>query len=115
MSVVSKGDRPANIVIRRTVMLFAGFMLLVGCSGDGLPTADSSAAVDAGRGCGAKSVQSYVGRQMDAVDRAHLAKVSGAKVVRVIRPGYLYTMDYRPERLNVHLNEQGKITALNCG
>jgi hypothetical protein len=40
---------------------------------------------------------------------------AGARAVRVIRPGTAVTMDYRPDRLNVTLDEAGRVTALRCG
>jgi len=35
--------------------------------------------------------------------------------VRVLRPGDMATMDHRPDRLNIHLDDQDVIEALRCG
>ncbi len=40
---------------------------------------------------------------------------SGAASMRVIRPGEAVTLDHRPDRLNVHLDETDTIAALDCG
>lgn len=34
---------------------------------------------------------------------------------RVIAPGMMYTMDFRPERLNVHIDSDGKVTKVRYG
>ena len=40
---------------------------------------------------------------------------SGAKVVRVLRPGMMMTMEYRGDRLNLRIDGQGKILSATCG
>lgn len=35
--------------------------------------------------------------------------------IRVIRPGEAVTKDFRPDRLNVELDEEGKVTRVYCG
>lgn len=34
---------------------------------------------------------------------------------RIIRPGTAVTKDYRQERLNVHVNNSGRIERIDCG
>lgn len=34
---------------------------------------------------------------------------------RIIRPGMAVTQDYRAERLNVHINDKGRIERIACG
>ncbi|WP_420861560.1 I78 family peptidase inhibitor [Algirhabdus cladophorae] len=34
---------------------------------------------------------------------------------RIIRPGDLVTQDYRPQRLNIHLDAAGTVIRLSCG
>jgi hypothetical protein len=38
----------------------------------------------------------------------------GDKPMRVIKPGMAVTMDYRPDRLNVQVGEDGKISKFTC-
>lgn len=35
--------------------------------------------------------------------------------VRVLRPGSVATMDHRPARLNIHLDDEGRVSQLRCG
>lgn len=65
--------------------------------------------------CDAASVQAHVGNTFsDALER-NLMAASQARQVRVLRPGDSYSMDYRPDRLNIHLDEDGRVTELRCG
>lgn len=65
--------------------------------------------------CGAQRVQDRIGRQHDESLTASIRQESGAVALRVIRPGHAYTMDYRGERINVHIDEGGVITSIGCG
>lgn len=49
----------------------------------------------------------------EVVERAQFE--SRSRDVRVIEPGQAVTMDYRHDRLNLHVNERGAITRLTCG
>jgi hypothetical protein len=35
--------------------------------------------------------------------------------IRVITPGMAVTMDFAPNRLNIHVSDAGIITAVRCG
>jgi Peptidase inhibitor I78 family len=65
--------------------------------------------------CGKSLVQSFVGIRANATLREEIATRSGARTVRWIEPGMAVTMDFRPDRLNVELDEDGVITAMRCG
>lgn len=65
--------------------------------------------------CGAAQVQAYRGEPYSASLEQAIAAQSDAGRVRVIRPGQGYTMDYRPDRLNIHLDATDRISELNCG
>lgn len=75
----------------------------------------NNVAAPAARGCGAALVQQFVGAQLTRTRREKIADQSGASRIRVIRPGRVYTMDYRPARLRINVNKRGRITALDCG
>ncbi len=34
---------------------------------------------------------------------------------RIIKPGTMVTRDHRPDRLNVHVNDNGRIERIDCG
>ena len=46
---------------------------------------------------------------------ARAKAMSGAGIVRTARPGQPMTMDYRQNRLNIRLDEAGKVTRFTCG
>lgn len=66
--------------------------------------------------CNADAAQSFVGQQAgdDVVAQARAA--AGADgAVRVIKPGQPVTMDFRADRLNVEVDDQGVIVRIHCG
>ena len=70
---------------------------------------EQSAACDAGAG------SALVGRAATAALGAEAFRLTGARRLRWIRPGDVVTMDYSPQRLNVHLDAEGKVERLACG
>ncbi|MGM0982547.1 MAG: I78 family peptidase inhibitor [Pseudomonadota bacterium] len=98
-----------------------GLMLMTACSATNESTVPRDPAPEPPRvnegddACGAGRVQDRVGRAFDEALRASLREQSGAEALRVMRPGEAHTLDYRAERLNVRLDERGRITALDCG
>ena len=65
--------------------------------------------------CDLDAIQSAIGEPFDEANVAQLQSDSGARQVRVLRPGSMATMDHRPDRLNIHLDDQDGIEALRCG
>lgn len=94
-------------------------LLLAGCGGmNSTPSPDPAPPpprVEAGGECSAGDAYSHVGRTYSEALDAALRAESGATAMRVIRPGDAVTLDHRPERLNVRLDEADTITALDCG
>jgi hypothetical protein len=64
--------------------------------------------------CNAGPAQVLVGRKLEAGIESDAMKLSGAKTVRTLKPGTAVTMEYRPDRLNVHVDKAGKIGRVNC-
>lgn len=60
--------------------------------------------------CGSLNYLSLVGSKEDALQSANLPEGT-----RIIRPGTPTTRDYRQDRLNVHINEKGRIERIVCG
>lgn len=60
--------------------------------------------------CGASGMQALVGK-----DRAVLAAMTVPAGTRVIEPGMAVTEDYSSQRLNIDLNEAGRVTRVWCG
>lgn len=65
--------------------------------------------------CDAEAAQRFVGRNADEGTVRAAVSASGAKAVRVIEPDMMVTMDYRGDRLNIHVDAAGKIIGINCG
>ncbi|WP_081948930.1 I78 family peptidase inhibitor [Litchfieldella xinjiangensis] len=76
------------------------------------PRVDHTAAQ---QGCNAGSVQDRVGRTLNERLQDAIVSESGAQRIRVLRPGDMATMDHRPERINLHLDEKGVISRITCG
>ncbi|HVR91758.1 MAG TPA: I78 family peptidase inhibitor [Novosphingobium sp.] len=76
------------------------------------PVAGNSGADDE---CGAGKLADLIGKSATPAVRAHIAATAGAGRVRIYTIGDALTMDYSPQRLNVELDEGGRITKLSCG
>jgi hypothetical protein len=65
--------------------------------------------------CQADPGQRFVGQAAseDIVEQAKTA--TGANSVRVLKPGMAATMDFRDDRLNLHLDEHDVIVKVSCG
>lgn len=88
--------------MRRVGALMAALML-AGC----LPEAEVPPTPDS---CGAAALQDLLG-QPEAV----LATMRFAQPLRIIHPGDAVTMDFSEGRLNILIDAEGRISALNCG
>ena len=60
--------------------------------------------------CYASGLQSLVGQPA-----TNLALMDLPSPVRIIHPGDIVTFDYRVERLNIHIDENGQISRVVCG
>ena len=87
-------------------------------SGEVQPVPEELIRVGPGLGeepCKAEAAQGMVGRSASEAVVKDATRVTGAKSVRVIPHDGMVTMDYRGDRLNIQLDEQGKIVAITCG
>lgn len=106
-------------------------MLLTGCVSSQMPISPANDDVDAApppptvapngssneqaAACDLDTIQDAIGEPLDEVNVPQLQSDSSALQVRVLRPGDAATMDHRPDRLNIHLDDQDMIEALRCG
>lgn len=97
------------MTLRFVLSLFI-FPLVVACSG---PKASSAALPDAR--CRAAGAQAELGKTVsdEVADDARAA--AGALRARVIRPGERVTMDMDAQRLNIEVDDTGRIRRLRCG
>ena len=79
------------------------------------PNADVPVHGRSGRVCNAARAQQLVGRQATAELGAEAMRLTGAAMMRWLRPGDIVTMEYREDRLNVELDARGRVKALRCG
>ncbi|PVA06286.1 I78 family peptidase inhibitor [Thalassorhabdomicrobium marinisediminis] len=59
--------------------------------------------------CNAAQHAGLVGQDATALERVLLMGP-----VRIIRPGDAVTMDFRPERINFHIDDSNRITSITC-
>jgi hypothetical protein len=65
--------------------------------------------------CDAAKGQSLVGQGATSELGARSLQLTGARTLRWVRPGDMVTMDFREDRLNIELDERGRVKALSCG
>ena len=65
--------------------------------------------------CDASALGNLVGREPTQALGAEALRRSGARTLRWIRPGDAVTMDFRPDRLNVHLDARHRVERFACG
>jgi positive regulator of sigma E activity len=65
--------------------------------------------------CDAVAAQKLIGQAATAGLAAEAQRLSGAEMVRWLRPGQMVTMEYREGRLNIQLDEQNRVSAIRCG
>lgn len=93
--------------------LLLGCMLSMTACG-AQPSAPATAPPDQVADCGASQLGAYIGQPASDAMLASIRGWRGDKPVRVLRPGSPMTMDYRPERLNIFLDESGAIKEFRC-
>ena len=79
-----------------------------------VPAEEEPEAVGAGR-CDTAPLGDLVGREASQALGAEALRRSRARLLRWIRPGDVVTMDYREDRLNIHLDDRNRVTRFACG
>lgn len=83
-----------------------------GCQADPL---GGIKAPPAGTKCTAEGLESLIGKKRSAATERAARLGSGASAIRWITPDMMVTMDYREDRLNIHLGTDGRIGSVRCG
>jgi hypothetical protein len=65
--------------------------------------------------CNAAPAQFAVGRTIDTALESDARARAGARTSRVLKPGQVVTMEFNAERLNLSVDEAGRVTRVNCG
>jgi len=89
----------------RRSFIAGALFALVGCADTGpdLPSPEADSC----------NVRQYA--DLISQDATALEKVLIMRQVRVIRPGTAVTLDYRPERVNFHIDADERIARIACG
>jgi hypothetical protein len=65
--------------------------------------------------CNAAAARALVGRPATEALITQAQRLTGARRARSIRPGMMVTMDYSPDRLNIHIGPDDKVERFACG
>lgn len=90
-----------------------GLLVLGGCVSQTKPAPPVATAPE-GDQCGASKVADFVGKSPTEQTIAAIRERAKPQTIRVIRPNSPVTMDYRPDRLNIDLGEDGLIKRFHC-
>ncbi|MDZ3990936.1 I78 family peptidase inhibitor [Pseudomonas sp. Teo4] len=90
--------------------------VLAGCSSGGNSGGGAPAAAAGNDGrCEASGADFAIGKPGSAELVEQARKASGSQMARILKPHDVVTLEYRSERLNLNVDEQGVVTRVNCG
>lgn len=101
----------------------AALLMMTGCAGYGqAPAAPAGSNPGAAAPtpppatlCDAKPAQFAVGQASTASVMESARMRSGAQMARILRPGQMITKEFNAQRLNLQVDANGRILAVNCG
>ena len=100
----------------RTLFILAPAALLAACATTSAGDGDTSTPGDGNTDmCDADAAQSYVGQQATGENGARIRDETGARQLRWGPPDSAWTMDLRPDRVNVRYDRDMTITEITCG
>ncbi len=79
------------------------------------PAMSRPVAAETGDECGAGQLADLIGKSASPAVRARIAATAGSGRARIYTTGDALTMDYSPQRLNVELDQAGRIAKISCG
>jgi hypothetical protein len=65
--------------------------------------------------CRDSALGAFAGREATPAILAELQRTSGAKTLRVLKPGMMITMEFSAERVTVYLTPGNRIERASCG
>lgn len=91
--------------------------VLAGCSTGGNSGGGKVPEASAGNDgrCEASGADFAIGKPGSAALLEQARKASGSQMARILKPHDVVTLEYRSERLNLNVDEQGVVTRVNCG
>lgn len=103
-----------NRVKQRLALAPTALLALAACTAETPPPQPAPPPASEAVDCGAGALASYVGVAASDAVIATIHQWRGNNPVRVLKPGSAMTMDFRPGRLNVFLDDQGRIEKFTC-
>lgn len=79
------------------------------------PAADTAATPPPAPSCDASTVQGLIGKAADEATVEQARTDTGAASARVLKPGYMVTMEFDGTRLNIEVDDANGIVSLRCG
>jgi hypothetical protein len=89
--------------------------LLISACGIAPATGQASNPLPVSNRCNAAPAQFAMGRNVDVALENEARTRAGAKAVRVLRPNQVVTMEFSAERLNLTVDDVGRVTRVSCG
>ena len=91
--------------------------LLIAACGNTTPASSGAAPAPgpASTRCNAAPAQFATGRTIDAALESDARARAGARTSRVLKPGQVVTMEFNAERLNLTVDDAGRVTRVSCG
>jgi hypothetical protein len=78
-------------------------------------TAITVALIVASGDCKSARGQFAVGRRYTAAIAERVRKETHSRVVRVLKPGAVYTMEYAFGRVDIEIDKRGRVLRVRCG
>ena len=105
---------------RSSLLLLAAILPLAACShaGGNAPAEVGSLPAKVSDGpqeCRPDALEAFTGKTADEATIKKLVADSGARNARVVKPGMAVTMDFRQDRVTVHVDAQNRIERASCG
>jgi hypothetical protein len=69
----------------------------------------------AGHECQSAGLERFAGQSATTEVGAEILRVSKAATIRWVQPGQMVTMEFRADRVTVHVGPGNKIERVNCG
>ena len=96
-------------------ILAATASLLISACGNTPATGQAPDSASMSTRCNAAPAQFAMGRNVDAALENEARTRAGAKTVRTLRPNQVVTMEFNAERLNLTVDDAGRVTRVSCG
>lgn len=98
--------------MNRSFILTCALLALTGCSCAGTQEAQVAVGTEL---CKAGPAQFALGESLSEELKEAARKHAGAKEVRVLRAGEATTLEFKAERLNLHVDDDDTVTDARCG